>query len=67
MMRASQVALVVRNQPTNAGGIRGLIPGSGDPLKEGMATHSRYSCLESPMDRGAWWATVHGFQRVRGN
>ena len=31
-----------------------------DPLKEGMATHSSYSCLENPMDRGAWWATVHG-------
>ena len=32
-----------------------------DPLKEGMATPSlQYSCLENPMDRGAWWATVHG-------
>ena len=30
--------------------------GGGDPLEEGMATH--YSCLENPMDRGAWWATV---------
>ena len=29
-----------------------------DPLKEGMATH-QYSCLENPMDREAWWATVH--------
>ena len=29
-----------------------------------MATHSRSSCLESPMDRGAWRATVHGSQRV---
>ena len=28
-------------------------------LEKGMVTHSSYSCLENPMDRGAWWATVH--------
>ena len=33
--------------------------GQEDPLEEGMATHSMYSCLENPLDRGAWWATVH--------
>ena len=31
-----------------------------DPLEEGMATHSSNSCLEIPMDREAWQATVHG-------
>ena len=31
-----------------------------DPLEEGMAINFQYSCLEKPMDRGAWWATVHG-------
>ena len=32
-----------------------------DPLEKGMATHSsQYSCLENPMDRGTWWATVYG-------
>ena len=31
-----------------------------DSLEKEMATHSRYSCLENPMDRGAWQATVHG-------
>ena len=31
-----------------------------DPLKEGVSTHSSYSCLENPMDRGPWQATVHG-------
>jgi len=31
-----------------------------DPLKKEMATHFQYSCLENPMDRGAWQATVHG-------
>ena len=33
--------------------------GGEDPLEKGMATHSSYSYLENPMDRGAWWATVH--------
>ena len=31
-----------------------------DPLEKAMATHSQYSCLENPMDRGAWQAAVHG-------
>ena len=33
--------------------------GQDDPLEKEMATHSSNSCLENPMDRGAWWATVH--------
>ena len=41
--------------------------GREDPLEEGMATHSRYSCLENPTDRGAWRASVHGFTRVGHN
>ena len=36
-----------------------------DPLQKEMATHSSYSCLENPVDGGAWWATVHGGSRVR--
>ena len=55
---ASQVALVVKNPPTNAGDIRdsgsiprsGRSPGGGKPLQ--------YSCLEKPTDRGAWRGTV---------
>jgi len=31
-----------------------------DPLEEGMANLLQYSCLENPMDRGAWWAIIHG-------
>ena len=31
-----------------------------DPLGEGNGNLLQYSCLENPMDRGAWWATVHG-------
>ena len=57
---AFQVALVVKNPRGNAGDIRnaGSIPGSEDPLEEGMATHSSISCLENPVDRGAWWAPL---------
>ena len=38
--------------------------GREDPLEEGMATHSNILAWRIPMDRGAWWATVHGLQRV---
>ena len=38
----------------------GLIPGSGRPPGEGNGSPLQYSCLETPMDRGAWQATVHG-------
>ena len=34
--------------------------GQEDPLEKGMATSLQYPCLENPMDRGAWQATVHG-------
>ena len=32
----------------------------GGPIREGNGTPLQYSCLENPMDRGAWWAAVHG-------
>ena len=38
----------------------GLIQGLEDPLDEGVATHSSILAWRIPMDRGAWWATVHG-------
>ena len=38
----------------------GLIPGSGRSPGEGNGNSLQYSCLENPMDGGAWWATVHG-------
>ena len=43
----------------NAGDL-GLIPGSGRSPGEGNGNPLQYSCLENPMDKGAWWATVHG-------
>ena len=42
----------------------GSIPGSGRSPGEGNGNPLQYSCLENPMDGGAWWATVHGSQRV---
>ena len=57
----SQVAQWLKNLPAIAGngGISVWSLSLEDPLEEGMATHSQYSCLGNPMDRGAWWATVH--------
>ena len=43
----------------NAGDLS-LIPGSGRSSGEENGNPLQYSCLENPMDRGAWWATVHG-------
>ena len=44
-----------------------LIPGLGRSPGEGNDSPLQDSCLENPMDRGAWWATVHGSQRIRHN
>ena len=41
-------------------GDQGLIPGSGRSSGEGNGNPFQYPCLENPMDREAWWATVHG-------
>ena len=49
---------VVKNPSANAGDT-GSVPGSGRPLGEGNSNPLQYSFLESPMDRGAWRATVH--------
>ena len=59
--RASQVVLVVKNLPANVGGIRdaGSIPGLGRSSREEHDNPLQYSCLENPMDRGAWQYTVH--------
>ena len=50
---------VVKNPPASAGDA-GLIPGWGRARGEGNGNPLQYSYLENPMDRGAWWATVHG-------
>ena len=53
---------VVKNPLANVGdtGDSVLIPGSGQSPGEGNGNPLQYSCLENSMDRGAWWATVHG-------
>ena len=48
----------------NAGDL-GSIPGLGRSPGEGNGNPFQYSCLESPMDRGDWWATVHGVAKSR--
>ena len=45
----------------------GSIPGSGRSPGEGNGNPLQYPCLENPMDGGAWWAAVHGSQRVGHN
>ena len=62
ILRVSQVAPVVKNPPGSAGDIRdvGSIPGSGRFPGGGHGQLLQYSCLENPMDRGAWRVTVHG-------
>ena len=58
---SSQVALVIKNPPANAGDIRdvGSIPGSGRFPGERHVNPLQYSCLENLIDRETWWATVH--------
>ena len=53
---------MVKNLPAKAGDIRdmGSVPGSGRSPGGGHGNHLQYSCLENPMDRGAWQAMVHG-------
>ena len=56
------MALVVKNLPASAGDLRdkGSIPGLGISPGEGHGNPLQYSHLENPMDKGAWWTTVHG-------
>ena len=58
----SQEMLLVKNLPANARDVRdaGLIPGLGRSSGGGYGNPLQYSCLENPMDRGAWWATING-------
>ena len=61
MLWASQVVLVVKKAPAHAGDVRDMdsIPGSGRSPGGSHGNPLQYSCLENPLDRGAWWATVH--------
>ena len=61
LVGSSQMELVEKNRSANAGDARdvGLIPGSRRSPGAGNGNPLQYSCLENPMDRGAWWPTVH--------
>ena len=56
---------MVKNTPATAGDARhaGSAPGAGRFSGEGNGRPLQYSCLENPMDRGAWWATSMGLQK----
>ena len=56
------MVLVLKNLPANAGdtGDTDSIPGSGKSPGGGHGNPLQYSCLENPVDRGAWWIAVHG-------
>ena len=58
---------VVKNPPAPAGDTRAMssIPGLGRCPGGGNGNSLQYSCLENPMHRGAWWATVHGVAKSR--
>ena len=58
---------MVKNLPANAGDGRnaGSVPGSGRLPGGGHGNPFLYSCLENPMERGAWWATAHRVARSR--
>ena len=62
MLKVLQPRLMVKNLPASSGDARdpGSIPGSGRSPEGGNDSPLQYSCLGNPMDRGAWWATVHG-------
>ena len=57
---------MVKNLPASARdrGDAGSVPGSGRFPGGGPGNPLQYSCLENPLDRGAWWALSIGFQRV---
>ena len=53
------------NEFVCSAGDPGSVPGSGRAPGEGKGNPLHYSCLENSMDRGAWWATVHGVSKSR--
>ena len=57
------MAQMVENPPAEQGTwVQSL--GLEDALEKEMATHPKYSCLGNPIDRGAWWSTVHGIAEL---
>ena len=65
VMRASRVVLLVMNLPANVGEVRDacLISELGRSPGGGTGDSLQYSCLENPLIRGAWWATLRGVRK----
>ena len=63
----SQLVLVVKNLPANAGDARDMssIPGSGRSSGVGNGKPLQYYCLENSIDRGDWWAIAHGVVKTQ--
>ena len=61
------MALAVKRLPANTGDLRdaGSVPGSGRSPEGGHNNPLQYPCLENPMGRGAWWATVHRVSKIQ--
>ena len=61
----TRVVLAVKSLPASVGDAREVssIPGSGRSPEDGNGNPLQYSCLENFMDRGAWWAIVHGVEK----
>ena len=66
---ASQVVLVVKNLPANAGNVRnvGLIPETRRSVGEGHGNPLQYACLENSMEREVWWVTAHRIAKTPGS
>ena len=64
VVRLPSIAQTVGKESACTAGDSGSIPGSGRSPGEGNGNPLQYSYLVNPMDRGAWWATVHGVARV---
>ena len=67
MKGASQLSLMVKNPPANAGDIRDVrsSPGLGRSPGGGHGNPLQYSCLKNPRDGEAWWAAVYGVAQSR--
>ena len=67
VLLTSHMALMIKNLPANAEDVRdvGSIPGSGRSPGGRHDNPFQYSCLEKPMDRGAWQTTVHVVAKSR--
>ena len=63
-MRLMYMLPITTDGKESAGDL-GSIPGSGRSPGEGNGYPLQHSCLEHPMDRGAWWATVHRVEKSR--